>query len=391
MRWEQCLDRVQVSVTGPQSQKVLWDWQKGTARLGTIKPILGGFTAWVSRRRLPQLEQLVRRHSGELKVLQVRGPGQFLAPYHARLGLVAGPLCFLAAVQLWGNLVWHVEYLNFTPAQKVLVQEKLLETGLQEGQRVTQEKLRQAEQELLSQNQAFGWVSLNFVDGRLTAECTTAMNQPAFPEDHPWDLVAAVDGVILSQDVPMGFTQTRVGDRVTQGQVLVSCYKLDHNGQPVWQQTRGQVMARFSWEYTYAQPLTVTAQVPRPGGTTQVELWAGSLRRTIRGEQGPGQGQVEYQPLTFLGLALPATLVTTYYPEYAAQTFTFTQEGAAQLARYQCQNRLLEEFPGAQVLEEQAQQQVKDGVLYYQWQVQACGNIARPATQAPTVESIEDE
>lgn len=387
MKWEEWLDRVQVSVTGSQSQKVLWDWQKGTARLSRVTPLLGGFTAWVSRTQYPHLEALCGRYSVEIKQLQTKGPGRFLAPYHARIGLVAGPLLFLAAVHLSGSLVWSVKYIDFTPQQTAFVEEKLLETGLQVGQVATQEKLRQAEQELMSQENAFGWISLNFVDGRLTVECIPAMAEGNFPQSNSWDLVAAVDGVILSQDVSLGFTQNRVGDAVTRGQVLVSSYKLDHDGQPVWQETRGRVVARFSWEYTFFQPLEMTARVEEPGGSSRVEIWAGPFRKTILGKEESGEGRTQYQPVTFLGLTLPATLVTTYYPHYSQETFSLSREGAAQLARYNCLCRLLEEFPGAQILEEYTEQTLEEGVLIYRWKVTAAANIARPSDQPPVVES----
>lgn len=387
MRWEEALDRIQVSVTGSQSRKVLWDWQKGTARLSRITPVLGGFTAWVARRQYSRLEGLCQKHDARVQILRTKGLGRFLAPFHARLGLVAGPLCFLAVLQLSGSLIWNVKYIDFTPEQRALVEEKLLETGLQVGQVATQEKLRQAEQELMSRENAFGWVTLNFVDGRLTAECTSAMAEGGFPQSNSWDLVAAVDGVILSQDVPMGFTQTRVGDTVTRGQVLVSCYKLDHGGQPVWQETRGQVVARFTWEYTYLQPLEMTARVEEPGGARQVEIWTGPFRRTILGEEKTGEGRREYQPLTILGLALPATLVTTYYPQYSRETFSLSQEGAAQLARYNCLCQLLEEFPGAEIQEENAEQTLEDGILTYRWTVTVAADIARPSDQPPVVEA----
>lgn len=387
MKWEEWLDHLQVSVTGSQAEQVLWDWEKGKGRLSRIRPILGGFTAWLPRRRLPHLEALSQKREAEVKILKAWGPGRFLAPYHARLGLVMGPLCFFALIHWSGTLVWNVQYIDFTPSQRALVEEKLRETGLQVGQTATQEKLRQAEQELMSQNQAFGWVSLNFVDGRLTAECTPAMVEQTFPQSNPWDLVAAVDGVILSQDVSLGFTQTRVGDTVTKGQVLVSCYKLDHNNQPVWQETYGQVVAEFAWEYTYAQPLEITATVEKPGGSYHRELWMGEYRWTLSGEKLEQTAQVDYQPLTLWGLALPATLVNTYYPATSQEQFNLSQEGAAQLARYRCLSQLLEEFPDAQVLEEEASQQLEQGVLYYTWRVKASANIARPADQPPVIET----
>lgn len=387
MRWEEWLDRVQVSVTGSQAERVLWDWNKTGGRLGWIRPCMGGFTAWTSRRQYEALEKIALKRNAQIKTLKVRGLGRWLSPYHSRLGLVLGPVLFLAAVQLTGNFVWSVEYFDFTPEQKVLVEEKLLETGLQEGQLATQEKLRQAEQELMSQTDAFGWVSLNFVDGRLTAECTSAMEERTFPQANQWDLIAAVDGVILSQDISLGFTQTRVGDTVKQGQVLVSCYKLDHDSQPVWQETYGQVIAEFSREYSWEQPLKYTASLPRPGISCWTRLWTGNFYLTLSGREEEGEGWTEYQPLTFWGLALPGTLVTTWYPQYEEETFSLSAETAAEFARYQCVNQLLEEFPDARILTEEARQELEDGVLRYQWTVKARADIARPSQTAPVIET----
>lgn len=387
MRWEEGLDRVQVSVTGSQAERVLWDWNKAGGRLGWIRSCMGGFIAWISRRQYEAFEKTALKRNAQIKILKVKGPGRWLAPYHNRLGLLLGPVLFWAAVQLTGSLVWSVEYIDFTPEQKTIVEEKLLETGLQEGQLATQEKLRQAEQELMSQTEAFGWVSLNFVDGRLTAECTSAMEERTFPQSNQWDLIAAVDGVIRSQDVSLGFTQTRVGDAVTQGQVLVSCYKLDHDGQPVWQETYGQVVAEFSREYTWEQPLEYTASLPQPGISDWTRLWIGNFCLTLSGQEEEGPGWTEYRPFTLWGLAFPGTLVTTWYPQYKEEIFQLTPETAAEFARHRCVNQLMEEFPDARILAEEAEQKVEEGVLHYHWMVKAEGNIAIASRTAPVIET----
>ena len=68
------------------------------------------------------------------------------------------------------NLIWNICFYNFTPEQQEARPRSCFEKGIYEGAFQNNEKAVRAAGELFVGSEEYGWVALNFVQGRLVVE-----------------------------------------------------------------------------------------------------------------------------------------------------------------------------------------------------------------------------
>ena len=157
------------------------------------------------------------------------------------------------------------------------------------GGRPSQAELAQAQQ-LLEASSDFGWVSLNFTGGCLTAEGTPLQQAHAEPPAQNTGLYARTGGEVLAVNIASGFAQVQPGQYVGNGMLLAAAEKLDRSGAPVPQPASGTVTARVRLAYTGQQAFT--QQRPVLTGAcaecrTLTLLAAAGVRRTAGGCSAP--------------------------------------------------------------------------------------------------------
>src|SRR5699024_118430 len=97
-----------------------------------------------------------------------------------------------------------------------------------------------AQQALTRQLDTQGWISLNFLDGRLVLEHTRSEIQTVQQPAEPGALYAAAGGQVVAVELEGGFTAVQPGQYVAAGQLLVNGQKADRSGDPVVQGAAGR-------------------------------------------------------------------------------------------------------------------------------------------------------
>ncbi len=318
----------------------------------------------------------------QIRVNRKRGLWFFLARWRARWGLLAGPLAFLLVLHLAGGIIWSVQYNVPGPMLKKQLEAQLFSQNLQPGAAPTQADLQAAEQALLKQCPELGWITLNFADGRLTVECDRSRDTPIQPAGAK-RIAAGESGRLLALNVQSGIAVKRVGQTVTVGETLIEGEKLDRDGRAVPGEAAGSAMALVQKQFRCDQPLTVAAEFPtgRLRRSEAVEGLGQRLDLSWYTKQEPDsrwQRKTTREPLSLLGLALPAVSVRTLWVEYARQEIRLTQEQAAALAAWACRRQLRQEHPDAELRTEEKEQRLNNDVLQYVWTVQFEADIAVP-------------
>ena len=86
------------------------------------------------------------------------------------LGDTGGLVLCVLLLCMCRNLIWNICFYNFTPEQEASARAQLFEKGIYEGAFQNNEKLVRAAGELFVGSEEYGWVALNFVQGRLVVE-----------------------------------------------------------------------------------------------------------------------------------------------------------------------------------------------------------------------------
>lgn len=347
--------------------------------LQRMQPAAEGFTAWVPLRYYRRLYPMARRYHVRLRARKKMGLCFWLRRFRGRWGLAIGPAVFLLVVCLLQNLVWSIRFVGLSEAQQAQVGRVLYAMGVSEGAAVTQPMLEAAGQAVMSGQAGLGWVSLNFVKGRLVVEGAAAIPAPAIEPNDPVDLVAAADATLLRLEVQEGYAVRQPGQTVAEGEVLVSAVKEDREQNPIASHARATAWARLEKSYECAQPLEYTALFATGRLGESCRLRAAGRQLTLWDNTGglAGQARTSHAPLTLFGFSLPVTVETTLLAEQQPQTVRLSSRAAREFARYACQSELYAEFPDAELLTVSEQEHWENGCLVLRQTILFEADIAR--------------
>lgn len=347
--------------------------------LARVKPVPGGFSASLPARYYKQAARLARRCHTRLRVEKRQGFYFRIRRFKGRWGLLAGPLVFMLAVQLFGNVIWAIRWDDLSKVQQSSVSAALYSMDIYEGAILTQEKLRLAEKHLLERSQELGWVALNFEKGRLVVEAATAREKPVIEPNDRVDLIAAADGIVLETNVQEGFLQKKVGQTVAAGEVLISAVLPDRNQVPIESHAKGSVIAAVKKTYQCTQPYEYSAPALTGHIVSDYSLRLGTKTlRLGRPKLGAEAGiKIHHQGLSVLGFALPVTLEERFLPESGQRTFLLNEQAVLDYARYACMQQLYAEFPGAEVVAQAQTQDWQADALVYTITLDFKADIAR--------------
>lgn len=377
---EKAFGTVEFLAQGGLYERLITACAEAGVPLHGLRAAAGGFTAWVPLRYYRQLYPMARRYHVRLRAQKKAGLCFWLRRYRGRWGLVLGPAVFLLVAALLQNLVWSIRFVGLNEEQQAAVGRVLYSMGISEGTAVTQQLLEAAGQAVMSGQDGLGWVSLNFIKGRLVVEGAPAIPAPAIEPNDPVDLVAAADATLLWLKVQEGYAVRQAGQTVAEGEVLVSAVKEDRDQNPIQSHARAAVWARLEKSYECAQPLEYTATFATGRLGECCRLRAAGRQLTLWDTTGglAGQTRVTHAPLTVFGFALPVTVENTLLAECQPQTVRLSSRAAREFARYACQSALYAEFPDAELLTVSEQERWENGCLVLRQTVLFEADIARP-------------
>ena len=376
----QAADSIRFCVRGRGAQRLLGQAAQAGLKLERIAPQADGFTAVVSGAGWAKLCQLAGAGGWQVIQMQRRGPGPLAERLLRRPGILAGIGLFFVLLHWLGGFLWCMNLELLTVPQQESIRTLLAQSGIWEGCRPSQAELAQAQQ-LLEAGGDFGWVSLNFTGGCLTAEGTPLQQAHAEPPAQNTGLYARAGGEVLAVNIASGFAQVQPGQYVGNGMLLAAAEKLDRSGASVPQPASGTVTARVRLAYTGQQAFTQQ----RP-----VLTGACAERRTLtlldRSCLLPGSStlpddippRVRWLPLRLGRLALPGCVQETTCWARETQEQTFTPETAAALARRSARLQLLQDYPDAVIESERDFASTTATAAVCRAVFVFCANIAEP-------------
>lgn len=215
----QAADSIRFCVRGRGAQRLLGQAAQAGLKLERIAPQADGFTAVVSGAGWAKLCQLAGAGGWQVIQMQRRGPGPLAERLLRRPGILAGIGLFFVLLRWLSGFLWCMNLELLTVPQQESIRTLLAQSGIWEGCRPSQAELAQAQQ-LLEASSDFGWVSLNFTGGCLTAEGTPLQQAHAEPPAQNTGLYARAGGEVLAVNIASGFAQVQPGQYVGNGMLL---------------------------------------------------------------------------------------------------------------------------------------------------------------------------
>ncbi len=181
----------------------------------------------------------------------------------ARAGLLAGAVAAVLLLALSQQLVWNITFLNCTQAEQQQLRMQLYEHGIYEGAYVDAQTLKYAANEMFLSTDAYSWVTLNFVHGRLVAEKVDRTQQPQALEQQYCDFVAAEDGRLTRLDVSGGFVRRREGEIVSKGRCSCPADGWGRSGEALLSPAAAKVYAEVEKNIPAPSPFRYRPSAPQ--------------------------------------------------------------------------------------------------------------------------------
>ena len=351
---------VRFEVTGGRGERFLNACVGAGIPVEHIHPTDTGYLATVPLRDYKRMRPFARRNRCSLRVREKYGVYFALLAYRGRWGIALGLALCVLALFLGGDLIWNICFLNFTPEQETAARAMLFEQGIYEGAFQNHEALMRAASELFVESEEYGWVTLNFVKGRLVVEKTQRERPPEFISTEITNVVAISDGIVRRIDLVDGYPGVVTGQYVARGQVLVSGMQLNSYERPMYTHAEADVWAEVENTYLYTQPLHGTSTLPTAECKSYYTLYLPwgelPLYRSIDLTK-PAQRRVLRRPAAPLGFHLPVLIEELQVRPTQPTDWTLTPTQAQAIARSRILDSLYMQFGKYELLEETAEVQ----------------------------------
>lgn len=373
---------IEFSALGGRYEKFISRCTQAGIPLRNLKPIPGGVQGSVSVCGYVQMRNLAKSCQTDLKILQKWGPYFHLQKFRGRWGLALAPVAFLAAMALFGNMVWSIRWRGVEIAQRPLVKQALYSMDIYEGAFLTQQKVRDSEKKLLVELPELSWLSLNFSKGRLVVEASEARERPDIEPNDAQDLIAVADGTVLRANVEEGILLKGAGQTVAKGDVVIRAGREDRDGRMIKTHAKGSVTARVKKKYRCAQPLAFEAEVPAEGLHSVRTLCFLNRRIPLQKneEELPQETRIRCRPVELWGFALPMTVEERFWLPRTSQPVELSEQEAVSWARLACLTQFYREFPDAEIESEEQELQTEQNEIVCTISLTFTANIAQAAS-----------
>lgn len=371
---------VRFEVTGGRGERFLNACVGAGIPVEHIHPTATGYEATIPLRDYRRLHPFARRNRCRLRVRERYGAYFALVAYRGRWGILCGLALCALALALGGDLIWNICFLNFTPEQEASARAMLFEQGIYEGAFQSHEALMRAAGELFIESEDYGWVTLNFVKGRLVVENTRRERPPEPVSAEITNVVAVCDGIVRRVELAGGYPGVVSGQYVARGQVLVSGMKLNSYERPMYTHAEAAVWAETENIYIYTQPLHGTTLLPTGECESYYTLYLPwgelPLYRSVD-LSGASQRRVLRRPAAPLGFHLPVLIEELQVRQTRQTEWTLTEDQARDIARSRVLDMLRTEFGVYELLEERAETSVDSGALTLRLHVRFLADIGK--------------
>lgn len=258
------------------------------------------------------LLSLCAKFSIPTEILKKQGQPALFSVLRQRITLIPGIIIFIVLCLIFFSRIWLID-VTFT-GESAAGKEAVIRSALQTKD-IHPGIANSLDTELLSQTleasmEGYGFISARRQGVRLLVEAAPEAPAPqVYDLNHPRDLYAERDGIVVSVNVHSGQAQVKPGDTVKRGQLLIRGEEQITNEETRGIGALGEVIIR-TWFSGTAEGSLYMPEINRTGRSSvssRIRLlnWSFSL---TEGESFPTQ-QIETEYLPIGGLFLPLEIV----------------------------------------------------------------------------------
>ena len=234
---------------------------EGGAVLENVQKGSAAVSARITEKHLPAASAAAERSGMTLTVTRRSGLPQLLRRYRARVGIPIGLAVGALLLTFLSGRIWEVTVTGQRQLGAEEITDALAELGVAPGSRRSVIDAKETERRMIEKLPLLSWISVNLIGCKAQVEVREIITTPEMTDEKDYaNIVAALDGVIVSADVLEGSGQPKVGDGVVRGDLLVSGIIEMNNGFQRFVSAKARIRAQTRTALSVRQPLTTEVE-----------------------------------------------------------------------------------------------------------------------------------
>lgn len=265
-----------------------------------------------------QIAKAARRYQCKTKLLRKKGVYFWLRQIIVRKSIVFAVCSVFIYFFVFGKLIWKIDVISPNGQINQDIYNLLYNNNVYVGAVFSQDKNRDIIQQIFTDVEDVGYITLNFYKGVLTCKVDQKLEKAEYLQDlKTGNITATQDGVVKDLRIYNGFSDIKQGQTVTKGQILVSATYIDRNGDLHQVMPRAYIKAECVKKYT-AQ-IELDKSILLRTGEFETEKILKLLGRDLLVERCDISDykyydyEKRYSYADMLGFRLPVTLVKNKY------------------------------------------------------------------------------
>ncbi len=209
------------------------------------------------------LSKLKRSFYIQMKVVEKHGICFKLNKYKYRYGVLFGIAAFSLIVFLCSSIVWDIKITGNKKIPSDSVLSFLAENGIYPGASRKSVNTTLTELKAILNYKDLAWISIEQEGSRVNVKITERIDDlySGLPVSIPCNLVAERDGKLIYAEIYEGKMMYELGSGVKAGDVVVSGFVSDSEGNQTVHHANGKVIAEFEQEVSFYQSFTSTEKI----------------------------------------------------------------------------------------------------------------------------------
>lgn len=365
IRW--LLGTVRFTLRGIFSERFINLVYKNGLRLWGTQKREDGFDCYTVAGDYKRMHRLARATGVRIRVQEKRGAPFWLHRYRKRVGVVLGILLFCLFLGWMSRLCWTIEVVGNEAVSSEQIVQAVAESGIKRGANIKKIDLKSAEERTMVLLPGLSSISISNMGTTVVVEVKEVREKlPVVDASQPCNLVAAKKGRITRVLALEGNAAVKVGEYVTEGQLLVTGVYEDRWGKALFKHSQGQVFAETEEEITFEIPLTELVKTPvgKVKNRHVLEILGFKVPLFFPGKlEGDYLSEVERQELSLFGLTLPITWHTQHITPVEVGSRELGEEEALGQAQARAQEYADSHYQGKEVQIRQTGGEMGDGAF----------------------------
>jgi len=219
--------------------------------ISSVKSTDFGVTCVCMAKDYADIARLAKKFQCKTKVCKRKGIYYFFKNTIKRKSAAIAVCSVLFYIFVFSKLIWRIEIISPNQQINQSVYNLLYNNQVYAGAMFSQDKNHNIIQQIFMDVDGVGYVTLNFYKGILTCKIDPVQEKMPYLENATTgNIIAAQNGVIEDLRVYSGFSDIKIGQTITKGQVLVSATYIDRNGKLQLVMPRAYIKAHCIKKYT---------------------------------------------------------------------------------------------------------------------------------------------